>query len=122
MLLRAGVDQLDDAHAALDQAAGDQALIAKRLGVALGNAVRRERRLGFVASIECFGGLAHHAAGHVERGHPRAKICVAGPQGGVAEVHVAQHDCFQLAQRRRAAAAAPGRESAAGPGTIRTPW
>ena len=120
LLFEPGVDQLDDAHAALDQPPGDQALVGERRRIAVGDTVRPERRLRFAADVEHLGRLAHHAAGDVERGDPRAEVGVARPQRGVALVHVAQHDLLELVQRHGCAG---GRRSGigSGPGMIRTP-
>ena len=79
VVVRAGVDQLDDADAPLDQPAGDQALIAERGRVAWCDSVGRSRVAGVSRrDVEHFGCLAHHAPGDVECRDPRAEVGVIG--------------------------------------------
>ena len=99
VVIGARVDQLHDAHAALDEPPGDQALVAKRGFVAFLDSVRVEGSPGFAGGVECLGGLVHHASGDIERGDPGVKIAIAGPGGGMAEVDVAKHDLLELMQR-----------------------
>ena len=61
-----GVDQLDEAHAALDQAPGYQALPAKALGVAVLDAVEVVRCVGFARDIERLGSFPLHPEGRLE--------------------------------------------------------
>ena len=64
--------ELDEPHAPLDQAAGDQALPAEAIGVRLVEAVQSPDGLGLGPDVEDPGGLHLHAERQLERLDPRS--------------------------------------------------
>ena len=86
MLLRAAVDQLDEAHAALGEPAGDEALPAEAVALAALQAVERERRVAFLVEIEDLARLGLHVEGGLEGADARGEIGVAGAGAEVAVV------------------------------------
>ena len=109
----AGVDQLDEPHAALDQPPGDQALPGERL--ARRRAPGRRARASASVSpreVEGLGGLAHHAEGGLEAGDPapRGSGRRAGPRRAARSGRGASQ--LQLARASIDRAAAAGRGSA----------
>src|SRR5207249_2954144 len=66
VVVRAGVDQLDDADAALDEPPRHEALPAEGAVVAAADAVEAEGRVALARQVEDLRRLAHHAGGDVE--------------------------------------------------------
>ncbi len=78
IVVGAGVDELDEAHAALDEAAGDEALPAEAFGAAALEAVKVEGGVGFFGEIEDVG----HGLLHAEGGFEGLDACGEGGIGG----------------------------------------
>ena len=76
MSLRAAVDQFDEAHAALGEPAGDEALPAEAVGLAALHAVERERVVGFLRQIEDLARFGLHVEGGLERADARGEFAV----------------------------------------------
>ena len=77
MAVPVGVVELDEAHAALDQAAGEQAVAGER-GLAGVDAVQVEGRLGFAADVDELRRARLHAVGHLVGLDARLDLGVAG--------------------------------------------
>src|SRR5687767_753763 len=63
--LAAAVEELDEAHAALDETASREAQLAEFFGVGLVHAVKRPCRLRFLLELERFGDRGLHLEGQL---------------------------------------------------------
>ncbi|MCE9608640.1 MAG: hypothetical protein K8R23_00270 [Chthoniobacter sp.] len=78
VVVRADVDQLDEAHAALGEAAGDEALPREAFAGAVLQAVEVERGVGLAAEVEHLGHGHLHAGGGLEGFQPGDQRGVGG--------------------------------------------
>ncbi len=85
-----GVVKLDEAHAALHQAARQQALPAEGFRVFLIDAVEPLRRLGFAGQVEGVGRLHLHAVGQLKGFDASAQPAVLGTLRAVQVVEAAK--------------------------------
>ena len=99
VVLRASVDEFDDAHASFEQSSGEETLGCEGAAISGRSAVERECGGGFAGQIERFGRGAHHAAGRLKAGLASGQIEVVGAVAGVKFVDVAEHLGFELGQR-----------------------
>ena len=103
MLVPAGVHQLHEPDAPLEQPAGDQAVVRERaLSQGVG-AVALERGLRFAREIDQVGHARLHAEGHLVLGDARVDlgIAVVGEVGRVHRRHVVEQGPPRLAAHAR---------------------
>ena len=92
--------ELDEPHAALDQAAGQQAVPADGLGRRIVQAVEGERLGGLARQVDGLGGLGLHAEGQLVALDPGVELGLVGPRREMAAVEPVQQLELALLPRR----------------------
>src|SRR5262249_26605533 len=88
--------ELHEAHAALDEPAGDPAAPAGRIGRPPGRALQIERRLRFARQVEGVGRGELHAGGEFVASDSRVEVRLAGPGGAVQVIEFRNQVAFGI--------------------------